>query len=188
MLNWLIGTLFMAFPLLLPIFILMIARKIGYRWPAQRLFMRVALAFYAISLVLIGGHAAETGLGLQEFFNAYYGAASDATLLYYLGLACQILAIVALMFVVNWKVIRLYYGEDWKAPAGREGRQCRPSSTRSQRRRTSQKGRQDRIIGVRSSLPCVKRPQVSEPAAFLYSVTVEEILGFAHQGAAFSVA
>ena len=102
MLNWLIGTLFMAFPLLLPIFILMIARKIGYRWPAQRLFMRVALAFYAISLVLIGGHAAETGLGLQEFFNAYYGAASDATLLYYLGLACQI----------------LYYGEDWKAPAG----------------------------------------------------------------------
>ena len=84
MLNWLIGTLFMAFPLLLPIFILMIARKIGYRWPAQRLFMRVALAFYAISLVLIGGHAAETGLGLQEFFNAYYGAASDATLLYYL--------------------------------------------------------------------------------------------------------
>lgn len=39
-------------------------------------------------------------------------------LLYYLGLACQILAIVALMFVVNWKVIRLYYGEDWKAPAG----------------------------------------------------------------------
>ena len=82
MLNWLIGTLFMAFPLLLPIFILMIARKIGYRWPAQRLFMRVALAFYAISLVLIGGHAAETGLGLQEFFNAYYGAASDATLLY----------------------------------------------------------------------------------------------------------
>ena len=73
MLNWLIGTLFMAFPLLLPIFILMIARKIGYRWPAQRLFMRVALAFYAISLVLIGGHAAETGLGLQEFFNAYYG-------------------------------------------------------------------------------------------------------------------
>ena len=118
MLNWLIGTLFMAFPLLLPIFILMIARKIGYRWPAQRLFMRVALAFYAISLVLIGGHAAETGLGLQEFFNAYYGAASDATLLYYLGLACQILAIVALMFVVNWKVIRLYYGEDWKAPAG----------------------------------------------------------------------
>lgn len=118
MLNWLIGTLFMAFPLLLPIFILMIARKIGYRWPAQRLFMRVALAFYAISLVLIGGHAAETGLGLQEFFNAYYGAASDATLLYYLGLACQILAIVALMVVVNWKVIRLYYGEDWKAPAG----------------------------------------------------------------------
>ncbi len=80
--------------------------------------MRVALAFYATSLVLIGGHAAETGLGLQEFFNAYYGAASDSTLLYYLGLACQILAIVALMFVVNWKVIRLYYGEDWKAPAG----------------------------------------------------------------------
>ena len=146
--------------------------------------MRVALAFYAISLVLIGGHAAETGLGLQEFFNAYYGAASDATLLYYLGLACQILAIVALMFVVNWKVIRLYYGEG----GGREGRQCRRCSTRSQRRRTSQKGRQDRIIGVRSSLPCVKRPQVSEPAAFLYSVTVEEILGFAHQGAAFSVA
>ena len=50
--------------------------------------------------------------------SKHYGAASDATLLYYLGLACQILAIVALMFVVNWKVIRLYYGEDWKAPAG----------------------------------------------------------------------
>ena len=189
MLNWLIGTLFMAFPLLLPIFILMIARKIGYRWPAQRLFMRVALAFYAISLVLIGGHAAETGLGLQEFFNAYYGAASDATLLYYLGLACQILAIVALMFVVNWKVIRLEGSRRLHDEGGgREGRQCRRCSTRSQRRRTSQKGRQDRIIGVRSSLPCVKRPQVSEPAAFLYSVTVEEMLGFAHQGAAFSVA
>ena len=194
MLNWLIGTLFMAFPLLLPIFILMIARKIGYRWPAQRLFMRVALAFYAISLVLIGGHAAETGLGLQEFFNAYYGAASDATLLYYLGLACQILAIVALMFVVNWKVIRLYYGEDWKAPAGfmtkeeaekaANADQIQPEANVAE----PQKGRQDRIIGVRSSLPCVKRPQVSEPAAFLYSVTVEEMLGFAHQGAAFSVA
>ena len=118
MLNWLIGTLFIAFPCFFPIFILMIARKIGYRWPAQRLFMRVALAFYAISLVLIGGHAAETGLGLQEFFNAYYGAASDATLLYYLGLGVrQILAIVALMFVVNWKrshspLLR----RGWKAP------------------------------------------------------------------------
>lgn len=118
MLNWLIGTLFTAFPLLLPLMILMIARKVGYRWPAQRLFMRVALGFYAVSLVFIGAHAAESGLGIQEFFNAYYGKASEATMLYYLGLACQMLAIVALMFVVNWKVIRLFYGEDWKAPAG----------------------------------------------------------------------
>lgn len=58
------------------------------------------------------------GLGVQEFFNAYYGKASQATMLYYLGLASQVLAIVALMFVVNWKVVRLFYGEDWKAPAG----------------------------------------------------------------------
>lgn len=118
MLNWLIGTLFTAFPLLLPLMILMIARKVGYRWPAQRLLMRVALGFYAVSLVFIGAHAADTGLGVQEFFNAYYGKASQATMLYYLGLASQVLAIVALMFVVNWKVVRLFYGEDWKAPAG----------------------------------------------------------------------
>lgn len=99
------------------------------------------------------------------------------------------------MFVVNWKVIRLYYGEDWKAPAGfmtkEEAEKAANADDVQPEANVAEPRKKDgrtRIIGVRSSLPCVKRPQVSEPAAFLYSVTVEEMLGFAHQGAAFSVA
>ena len=118
MLNWLIGTIFMSFPLLLPLFILMIARKVGYKWPAQKLCVHAALCFYLLSLPLLAFHAVQSGLGMQEFFNAYYGKATDATVYYYLALLCQVIALVGLMFAVNWKVIRLFYGEDWKAPAG----------------------------------------------------------------------
>ncbi|MFR6359096.1 MAG: hypothetical protein ACLUNV_05455 [Sutterella wadsworthensis] len=135
MLNWLIGTLFMAFPLL-PIFT---PRSPQNRLPlvAQRLFMRVALAFYAISRThrrACRWYRTRTSGILQRLLRRGFWMPPCSTTL---GLACQILAIVALMFVVNWKVIRLYYGEDRKGSrrlhddegGGREGRQCRRCST-----------------------------------------------------------
>ena len=112
MLDWLIGTLVTAFPFLLPIIIHLIGRIVGYRWPVQRLLVSVALAFYSLALMVFAAHAWTVGLGAQEFFNAFYGKPVDRSMLVMCGYGLQTLAIVALLFCVNWRVIRLFYGED----------------------------------------------------------------------------
>lgn len=71
--------------------------------------------FYAVSLFSFIAHTSMLGLSLQEFFNAYYGKPEARTVAYYVGLTGQALAVITLMFVVNWKVVRLFKGEDWKA-------------------------------------------------------------------------
>ena len=112
MLDWLIGTLVTAFPFLLPIIIHLIGRIVGYRWPVQRLLVSVALAFYSLALMVFAAHARTVGLGAQEFFNAFYGKPVDRSMLVMCGYGLQTLAIIALLFCVNWRVIRLFYGED----------------------------------------------------------------------------
>ncbi len=115
MLDWLIGTSVIAFPFLIPVVVLMIGRIVGYQWRIQRLLVSVAIMFYAVSLFGFIAHTSMLGLSLQEFFNAYYGKPEDRTVAYYVGLTGQALAVITLMFVVNWKVVRLFKGEDWKA-------------------------------------------------------------------------
>lgn len=116
MLDWLIGTSVIAFPFLIPVIVLLIGRIVGYQWRIQRLLVSVAIMFYAVALFGFIAHANTLGLTLQEFFNAYYGKPEARTTAYYVGLTGQALAVITLMFVVNWKVIRLFKGEDWKAP------------------------------------------------------------------------
>lgn len=115
MLDWLIGTSVIAFPFLIPVVVLMIGRIVGYQWRIQRLLVSVAIMFYAVSLFSFIAHTSMLGLSLQEFFNAYYGKPEARTVAYYVGLTGQALAVITLMFVVNWKVVRLFKGEDWKA-------------------------------------------------------------------------
>lgn len=115
MLDWLIGTSVIAFPFLIPVVVLMIGRIVGYQWRIQRLLVSVAIMFYAVSLFGFIAHTSMLGLSLQEFFNAYYGKPEARTVAYYVGLTGQALAVITLMFVVNWKVVRLFKGEDWKA-------------------------------------------------------------------------
>lgn len=114
MLDWLIGTSVIAFPFLIPVVVLMIGRIVGYQWRIQRLLVSVAIMFYAVSLFGFIAHTSMLGLSLQEFFNAYYGKPEARTVAYYVGLTGQALAVITLMFVVNWKVVRLFKGEDWK--------------------------------------------------------------------------
>ena len=115
MLDWLIGTSVISFPFLIPVVVLMIGRIVGYQWRIQRLLVSVAIMFYAVSLFGFIAHTSMLGLSLQEFFNAYYGKPEARTVAYYVGLTGQALAVITLMFVVNWKVVRLFKGEDWKA-------------------------------------------------------------------------
>lgn len=115
MLDWLIGTSVISFPFLIPVVVLMIGRIVGYQWRIQRLLVSVAIMFYAVSLFGFIAHTNMLGLSLQEFFNAYYGKPEARTVAYYVGLTGQALAVITLMFVVNWKVVRLFKGEDWKA-------------------------------------------------------------------------
>ena len=115
MLDWLIGTSVIAFPFLIPVVVLMIGRIVGYQWRIQRLLVSVAIMFYAVSLFGFIAHTSMLDLSIQEFFNAYYGKPEARTVAYYVGLTGQALAVITLMFVVNWKVVRLFKGEDWKA-------------------------------------------------------------------------
>ena len=115
MLDWLIGTSVISFPFLIPVVVLMIGRIVGYQWRIQRLLVSVAIMFYAVSLFGFIAHTSMLDLSIQEFFNAYYGKPEARTVAYYVGLTGQALAVITLMFVVNWKVVRLFKGEDWKA-------------------------------------------------------------------------
>ena len=115
MLDWLIGNSVIAFPFLIPVVVLIIGRIVGYQWRIQRLLVSVAIMFYAVSLFGFIAHTSMLGLSLQEFFNAYYGKPEARTVAYYVGLTGQALAVITLMFVVDWKVVRLFKGEGWKA-------------------------------------------------------------------------
>ena len=110
MLGWLFNTLLLATPFLAPVLILMIARARGYAWPAQRRLVRAALVFYALGLAAFAAEAWQSGQsGL--FFQAYYGQMPDGpTTLVRAGYGMLCLAIISLMFAVNWKTVRLFRG------------------------------------------------------------------------------
>ena len=117
MLDWLIGTSVIAFPFLIPVVVLMIGRIVGYQWRIQRLLVSVAIMFYGVSLFGFIAHTSMLGLSLQEFFNAYYGKPEARTVAYYVGLTGQALAVITLMFVVNWKVKKAEPKADAKGEA-----------------------------------------------------------------------
>lgn len=114
MLQWLLGTLTTALPFLIPVVVLFTARLTGYRWAAQRYATRFSLLFYAFSLVAFFLHAYGAG-GTNEWFRAFYGEPYEKTTWCLLGYWAQGLSAVAILFAVNWRVIRLFYGEDTMA-------------------------------------------------------------------------
>lgn len=113
--QFILQTLLTAFPFILPIFILLIAKKVGFRYPQQRPFFRAAFVLYGAALVAFAAHAFTFGDGAAEFFRAYYGSPVEKTTLCYLGFLGQGLAVVALLFVVNWNTIELFFMRSKKA-------------------------------------------------------------------------
>ena len=97
-----------AFPFVLPALVLLIGRLIGYRYSIQRTLTRVAVGFYCAGLLFLFGHALQMGGGFAEFVNAFYGSPVDTSILYYLGLVGQAMAVVALLFNFNRKIVNPY--------------------------------------------------------------------------------
>ena len=114
MLQWLLGTLTTALPFLIPVVVLLTARLTGYRWAAQRHATRLSVLLYALSLLAFVLHAYGAG-GTNEWFRAFYGEPYEKTTWCLLGYWAQGLSAVAILFAVNWRVIRLFYGEDTMA-------------------------------------------------------------------------
>lgn len=112
MLAWLVKTVLIAVPFALPVLVFLLAKKIGFRWAAQKLFLNLALAVYALSLLAFVLHVRDAGVDPAEFFRAFYGNPVSLTPWCTAGYIGQILAVVCLLFVVNWKTVRLFYGED----------------------------------------------------------------------------
>lgn len=111
MLSWLLNTTLMAIPFLIPVVIFLIARFKGFRWPIQKTLFGVAFLFYAASLIAFSVTAWQSG-DPRVFFLAFYGLTESPSASTMTGYALQGLAVVALMFVVNWKTIMLYKGVD----------------------------------------------------------------------------
>lgn len=107
--GFIVSTLLTAFPVILPVIILLIAKLVGYRYPVQKPLMMTALALYALALLAFAAHGWITGLGPGEFFRAYYGHPAERTWACMTGYAGQALAVVALLFVVNWSTVRLFF-------------------------------------------------------------------------------
>jgi hypothetical protein len=112
MLAWLVKTVLIAVPFALPVLIFLLAKKIGFRWRAQKLMLSLALAVYALSLLAFAMHTRAAGADPGEFFRAFYGSPIATSHWCMAGYVGQILAVVCLLFVVNWKTVRLFYGED----------------------------------------------------------------------------
>ena len=123
--QFILQTLLTAFPFILPILILLIAKKVGFRYKAQRPFFRAAFVFYGLALAAFALHAYSSGGGAAEFFLAYYGSPVEKTMLCYGGFLGQGLAVVMLLFVVNWSTVTLFFMKPEKSktpePAAKEG-------------------------------------------------------------------
>ena len=59
--QFILQTLLTAFPFILPILILLIAKKVGFRYKAQRPFFRAAFVFYGLALAAFALHAYSSG-------------------------------------------------------------------------------------------------------------------------------
>lgn len=120
MLQWFLSTLTTALPFLIPVVVLLCVRIYGYRWKAQKIWTGLALGLYCLSLLLFAVHAVSVSdisneaasNGMGEWFRAFYGDPFSMTTWCMLGFWAQGLSAVAVLFAVNWRVIRLFYGED----------------------------------------------------------------------------
>lgn len=106
-----VNTLLIALPLLAPLLVLLIARRRGLRWPAQKKLLWASLGFWMLSLAIFAAEAFVQGAP-QVFFKAFYGEFEELSTLVFCGYAAQLLALIALLLVVNWKTILLYRGID----------------------------------------------------------------------------
>ena len=97
-----------ALPFILPFAFLLIRRLAGYQYSIQRTLSRVAVGFYLIGLLFLFEHALQMGGGFEEFLNAFYGHPVDTSILYYLGLVGESLAVVAIIFNFNKKIVNPY--------------------------------------------------------------------------------
>lgn len=97
-----------AFPFVLPVAFLLLRRLMGYQYSIQRTLSRVAVGFYCVGLLFHFFHALKMGGGFGEFLNAFYGHPAETSIFYYLGLVGESLAVVAILFNFNKKIVNPY--------------------------------------------------------------------------------
>lgn len=97
-----------VFPFVLPAAFLLLRRLMGYQYSIQRTLSRVAVGFYCIGLLFHFFHALNLGGGFVEFLNAFYGHPAETSIFYYLGLVGESLAVVAILFNFNKKIVNPY--------------------------------------------------------------------------------
>lgn len=104
--HFLVLTLTIATPFILPAAVMLFFRIRGLRWPKrQRPFLRAALWFYGAALVCFAAHGFASGAGLFGFFEAFYGTAAEPSFWAMLGYGGQGLAALSLVMVINWDTV-----------------------------------------------------------------------------------
>ncbi|MDY3115710.1 MAG: hypothetical protein SOR95_07025 [Sutterella sp.] len=108
MLDWLLRTGAYATPFLIPLGILIFIKRptFHFTWRSQQLCTQLFFVMYAFSLMLFVAHAYAVKTTPEEFFMAFWGMPSYMTVWCFSAYIAQALSIVALLFAVNWSVIR----------------------------------------------------------------------------------
>lgn len=98
----------LACPFLFPLAILIFVKRPKFRftWKPQQLFVLLFFVLYAFSLLLFVAHAYATQPGVQEFFSAFWGVPVVLTTWCFAAYMAQALSCVALLFALNWGVVR----------------------------------------------------------------------------------
>lgn len=117
MLAWIATTLFLAFPFLVPLCILIYIKRprFSYGWPGQKGAVLIFYAFYFLALMAFAAHTYALKAAVPEFFAAYYGSPLAMTIWCQVGYGAQFFSVVALLFAVNWRVVDLFSRKRRKA-------------------------------------------------------------------------
>lgn len=104
--HFLIQTLTIAAPFILPALVLLFFRVRGLRWPKrQRPFLRAALWLYGTALLCFAAHGYASGSGLFGFYEGFYGIAAESSMWAMMGYGGQGLAALCLVMVINWDTV-----------------------------------------------------------------------------------
>lgn len=106
---WIVGTLLTAFPWVLPLVILLIAKVKGFSSIRQRRFFWVSLMAYGLALVALLMHCMGEPKGISLFYEVFYRGATPPSVWAYVAYALELVAAVCLLVVINWKTLTLFF-------------------------------------------------------------------------------